>query len=68
MASEIPTIWAQLKNGKIVVGDIVVNPDGTFSGRIHNQDMHFAMMQVLSAGMADGISLIANIIPAEKKD
>ena len=62
---EIPGIISIIKNAGIPMGDIAINPDGSFNGRIYNMDALFAMVDVLRHGLADGISITANVIPAE---
>lgn len=62
--SEIPRIVAPLKTRQFTIGDIVIEPDGSFSGRITDENSLFAMASVLRAGLADGLLLTVNATPA----
>jgi hypothetical protein len=59
-----PKIQAPVKiNGK-VVGQITINPDGTFEGKLTDRLTHVLWVSYLESGYSDSISLHPTLIPA----
>jgi hypothetical protein len=61
---EPPKVLAPLKVKGVVVGDIVINPDGSFEGRISDRLTHVLWVAFLRDGYSDSMSLSPNIAPA----
>lgn len=61
---QIPRIVAPLKARGITIGSITIEPDGSFTGRLGDTNMHLAMAQIMREGLADGVLLTANTVPA----
>jgi len=67
MSKEPPKINAPLRiNGK-TVGDILVNPDGSFEGRIHDRLTHVLWAAFLAEGVAEGMTLVPIVTPAVER-
>lgn len=54
-ASTRPTITAPLKLDGIPIGNIVIQPDGSFQGSIDVEVVRERLCQVFEVGHADGI-------------
>lgn len=61
-------IWAQMKSGAMTTGDIVIEPDGSFRGKIHSKSTLAILMEMLHSGQADGVKLVANTIPVYPRE
>lgn len=63
MASEIPRMTIPIRTGETVLGEITLEPDGTFHGEFHNKDVFFGMQAVLKNGFGDSMAIYVNMIP-----
>lgn len=64
MIKEPPKIVAPLKINDKTIGDIVINPDGSFEGRIHDRLTHVLWASYLACGYSDSMSLYPNLTPS----
>jgi hypothetical protein len=62
--SEQPRVNALLKVDDYVIGEITINPDGSFKGTIEDGAIHATMVVLLRDGLADGVVIKPNVVPA----
>lgn len=64
--SDSPTIWCRVTDGARTVGDITVQSDGTFVGKITDERFLAVMQEILVRGLADQVLIGTDIQPAER--
>lgn len=50
--------------GGIEYGDILIDSDGAFRGKITSPEMHARIAALVTTGLCDGLQLTCNLIPA----
>lgn len=68
MSEEPPRIVAPLKVNNKTIGDIVINPDGSFEGRIHDRLTHVLWVAYLVYGVSTSMLICPNLTPAIEGD
>lgn len=70
MSQGPPKIRSLLKLNGATIGDVTINPDGSFEGKITDRLTHVLWAAYLVEGFSDSLTLHPNIIPAieTKKD
>lgn len=64
MSKEPPKIRSPLKVNDAVIGEITINPDGSFEGRIKDRLTHALWVAYLVEGLGDGMALHPYMKPA----